>query len=134
MCIGGFWSGGEPNSFVAVSELDVEERDERLHVVVAADLQVEGGLEGDLFFLQGLDVDLLDETVPSHHLVPVDYVHQGLGEGDLPDGGHIETVDVVPPVDLVVLVLPVLDGADVEGGLVGEHQAARSQPLKSRVR
>jgi hypothetical protein len=25
MCIGGFWSGGEPNSFVAVSELDVEE-------------------------------------------------------------------------------------------------------------
>ena len=105
-----------------------------LNVVISSYLETEGRLERNLFFLDGLDVDLPDEAVVGHHLVPVHNVHNGLGEGDLPDGGHIEAVDVVPPVDLVVLVLPVLDGADVEGGLVGEHQAPRSQPLESRVR
>ena len=34
-----------------------------LHVVVPADLEVEGGLEGDVLLLQRLDVDLLDQTV-----------------------------------------------------------------------
>ena len=31
--------------------------------------------------------------------------------------------------DLVILVLPVLDTGEVEGGLVGEHEASLSQPL-----
>ncbi len=39
------------------------------------------------------------------------------------DARHVEAVDLVPPVDLVVLVLAVLDGADVEGGAIGEHEA-----------
>ena len=34
---------------------------------------------------------------------------------DLSDGGHVEPVDVVPPVDLVVLVLPVLYSGHVHG-------------------
>ena len=36
-----------------------------------------------------------------------------------------------PPVDLVVLVLPILDGADIESGLVWEHQTPGGQPLDS---
>ena len=39
-----------------------------LHVVVPADLQVEGGLEGDVLLLQRLDVDLLDQTVVRDNL------------------------------------------------------------------
>jgi hypothetical protein len=35
--------------------------------------------------------------------LPVDNVNDGLGEGDLLDGGHVEPVHVLPPVDLVVL-------------------------------
>ena len=31
------------------------------------------------------------------------------------------------------LVLPVLDGGDPEGGLVGEHETARGQPLVPRI-
>ena len=41
-------------------------------------------------------------------LFVVDHVHQRLGDGHLPDAAHVEAIDVVPPVDLVVLVLSVL--------------------------
>ena len=68
---------------MAVGEFNVEKGHERLHVVVATDLQVEGGFEGNLLFFQGLDVDLLHQAVVAHHLVPVHHVHQGFGEGDL---------------------------------------------------
>ena len=63
--------------------------------------------------------------------IPVNRIYDGLGEGDLPDGGHIESVHVVPPVDLVVLVLPVLDGGDVERSSIREHQTSGLQPLVS---
>ena len=38
------------------------------------------------------------------------------------------------PVDLVVLVLPVLNGADVEGSAVGEHQTIGGQVLISEIK
>ena len=41
-------------------------------------------------------------------LFVVDHIHERLGDGHLPDAAHVEAVHVVPPVDLVVLVLPVL--------------------------
>ena len=107
MCIGGFWGGGEANSLVAVGELNVEEGYERLHIVVATDLQVEGSLKGNLLFFQGLDVNLLHQAVVAHHLVPVHHIHQGFSEGNLPNGRHVEAINIVPPVDLVVLVLSV---------------------------
>jgi hypothetical protein len=37
---------------------------------------------------------------------------------------HVEAVDVVPEVDLVLAVLCILDGAHIHGGLIGEQQAA----------
>ena len=63
------------------------------------------------------------------HLVSVDDVDEWLLERHLADAAHVEAVDVVPPVDLVVLVLAVLDRRHVQRRLVGEHQAVRRQPL-----
>ncbi len=34
---------------------------------------------------------------------PVNNVHEGFSDGNLPDGGHVKSVHVVPPVDLVIL-------------------------------
>ena len=62
------WSGGEAHPFVAFGELDVEVGDQRLHVVVALDLQVEGGGEGDVLLGARLDVDLLDQARVRHNL------------------------------------------------------------------
>ena len=130
VCIGGFWSSGEADTLVAVGEFNVEKGYESLHIVVATDLQVEGSLEGNLLFFQGLDVDLLHQAVVADHLVPVHHVDQRFSECDLPDGRHVEAIDIVPPVDLVVLVLPVFDSTDVQGCLVGEHESTGSQPLR----
>ena len=53
---------------MAFGELDVEVGDQRLHVVVALDLQVEGGGEGDVLLGARLDVDLLDQARVRHNL------------------------------------------------------------------
>merc|ERR550539_64003 len=127
--VGSLRGRGEANPLVAVGELDIEEGHQGLNVVISSNLKAEGGLERNLFLPDGLDVDLSNEAVVGNHLISVHRIHDGLGESDLPDGGHIEPVDVIPPVDLVLLVLSVLDGGDVEGGLVGEHQTSGLQPL-----
>ena len=63
-----FRSGGEANSLVALGELNVEVGDQRLHVVVAFDLQVEGGGEGYVLLRAGLDINLLDQAGVGDHL------------------------------------------------------------------
>ena len=53
---------------MALGELYVEVGDQGLHVIVALDLQVEGGGEGDVLLCAGLDVDLLDQAGVGDHL------------------------------------------------------------------
>ena len=60
----------------------------------------------------------LDEAGGGDHLVPVHHIHNGFADGNPPNGGHVESVHIVPPVDLVVLVLTVLDSRHVQGGPV----------------
>ena len=119
----------ESNPLVTMAELYCEVCHQGVEIVVPFEGQVEGAAEGDVLLLDCLDVNLLDQTVGGHQTLVVHAVHQGLRHGHLPDAGHVEAVDVVPPVDLVVLVLSVLDTADVEVGSVREHEAALSQPL-----
>ena len=121
--------GGESNPLVAVTELHREEGYQGVKVVVPLELQVEGAGEGNLLLFDCLDVNLLDHTVVGHKTLVVHTVHQGLGHRHLPDAGHVEPVNIVPPVNLVVLVLPVLNTGEVEGGLVGEHETPLGQPL-----
>ena len=55
-------TSGESCALVAFGELDVEEGDERLDVVVAATLEVEGGRECEVRLLHRVDVYLLGNT------------------------------------------------------------------------
>ena len=64
----GFRSGGEANPFVTLGELNVEVGDQGLHVIVALDLQVEGGGEGYVLLRAGLDINLLDQAGVGDHL------------------------------------------------------------------
>ncbi len=66
-------------------------------------------------------------------LVLVHNVDKWLSQRHLADTGHVEAVDIVPPLDLVVLVLPVLDAAHIQRGLVREHEAAGREPLVPSV-
>merc|ERR1712168_1772890 len=56
-------------------------------------------------------------------------IDKRLTDRDLLHAGHIESVHVFPPVDLLVLVLAVLDGADVESSAIGENESGWRQPL-----
>ncbi len=47
---------------MALGELDIEEADQRLHVVVPLEGQVEGRGEGDVLLGARLDIDLLDQA------------------------------------------------------------------------
>lgn len=46
------------------------------------------------------------------YLLSINHVDERLGDGHLPDRRHVETVHIIPPVDLLVLVLAVFDAAD----------------------
>ena len=120
----------ESNPLVTMAELYCEVGHQGVEIVVPFEGQVEGAAEGDVLLLDCLDVNLLDQTVGGHQTLVVHAVHQGLRHGHLPDAGHVEAVDIVPPVDLVVLVLTVFDSTDVKGRLVREHEATGSQPLR----
>merc|ERR1712086_355180 len=80
-----------------------------------------------------LDVDLLNEAGVGDHLIPVDTVHQWFCEGNFSDAGHVESVDIVPPGNHVILVLPVFNPAHVQSCFVWEHEPTLSQPLVSGV-
>ena len=103
-----------PNDTHYFKQTMKKSRNTNLNIVISSDLQVERGLEWNLILRDCLNVDLLDEAVVGHNLVPVHHIYQGFSEGHLPDSRHVKAIHIVPPVDLVVLVLPVLYGTDVE--------------------
>ena len=57
----------------------------------------------------------LEETCAGNNLIPIDNIDQRLSDSNLTQGGHIKSIDVLPPVDLVILVLAVLDGGNEKG-------------------
>ncbi len=100
-----------------------------LHIVVTLDNETEGSIKGNVVLRAGLDVDLFHQTGIGHDLVAIDHIDERLLEGYVADARHVEPVDIVPPVDLVVLVLAVLDRRNVQGGAVGKHETVGSEPL-----
>ena len=75
----------------------------------------------------------LDQVGVGHYLLGVHLVNERLGQRHVSNAAHVESVDIVPPVDLVVLVVAVLDGQNVKRGLVGEHETAGYEPLVTGV-
>ena len=122
---------GESDSLVTVAELHGEEAHQGVHVVVPFEGQMEGAGEGNLLLLDGLDVYLLDKAVVGDQALVVHAVHQGLGDGHLADAGHVEAVHIIPPVNLVILVLTVLNTAHVQRclGYIYEYKTLRSISL-----
>lgn len=119
---------------LAVRELHVKVRDEGVHVVVPVRPEREGDLvEGHVREGRRGDVVPLDGAVVGDDRVRGDGVDEGLRDGEALDAAHVEAVDVLPPPDLGRLVLGVLDGVDVQGALVGEHETPGLEPLVAGV-
>lgn len=140
----------EAHVLVTAGEVDIEEGDQGLDVVVALAGQLERCRERKVLHGNGIHVDVFDEIAVGDYLVGVDDIYEGLREGYLADAAHVETVHVVPPfvnyksvnwirwalkrprlwcnmltVDFLVLVLPVLDSAYVEGCVIRHDETTR---------
>lgn len=120
----GVGSSGELDGLVAAGKLDVEPGEEGVNVVISGGLDGKVGLEGQVLLLDGGDVDVLDLAGLGDDRLEIDGVDEGLSESDLLDAAVVETVDVVPEVDLLLLVLLVLDGGNVHGSSVGEDETS----------
>lgn len=99
--VGGLRRGAEAQALVTLGELHVEIGDQRLNKVVSLHDQVERSLKIQIFLPDGVQVDLLDHVRAGDDLLRIDDIHQRFTDGHLPDRAHVETVHVVPPVDLL---------------------------------
>ena len=59
----------------------------------------------------------------------IDAVDDGFVDGYFLEYAHVESVHVVPEIDLLLFVLLVLNGADVEDGLVVKYEPVGGEPL-----
>merc|ERR1719219_1699140 len=91
---------------------------------------MKGAGERNIILGAGLNVYFLDETRVRDHLIPVNTIHQRFCESNLPDARHVKSVNIVPPGNLVILVLPVLYPTHVQSSFVRKHQTSFCQPLR----
>ena len=122
--VAGVRAGRELDRLEAAREVNVEPGEESVDVVVAGGSDGKVGGKGEVLLLDGPDVNVLDLAGLGDDRLEVDCVDEGLAEGNLLDARVVEAVDVVPKVDLLLLVLLVLDGGDVHRRNVGEDEAA----------
>lgn len=125
----GVWAGREADWLVAGGEIDVEPGDDGVDEVVAAGVEEEWGSEGQVGESALVEVEGQDGGWVGHNGLDLDGVDEWLGEGSLLEWGVVEAIDVVPEVDLLVLVVSVLDSGNEDGGLIWEDQAAWNKVL-----
>ncbi|GMR58296.1 hypothetical protein PMAYCL1PPCAC_28491 [Pristionchus mayeri] len=114
--------GGESRPLVALGELDGEVGDERLKAVVAPHSQHKIGGPREIEYLNSVEVDLLDAVAVGHNSVAPYSINKGLSDCHLANGRHVEAVHFVPPVNLLILVLPVLDAVTKSLALSGKSR------------
>lgn len=120
-------TSGEEDRLVAGREGDVKVAEEGMDVVRTGHLKLELGIKGQVFLGDRLDVDLLEDARSRAHRLTLDNINERLMDGNLFDGLHVEPVNIVPEVDLLLLILGILDTNQEHGGFVREDQALRSQ-------
>jgi len=122
-------AGGKLDVLVRALEADIEPGEEGVGVVVAGSFKLERDVESEVLLLRSEEIDLLEHVGVGDDGLEVDSIHKGLAEGDVLDAGVVKAVDGVPEVDLLVLVLLVLDGGDVDGSFVGEEETVWGEVL-----
>ena len=129
VCVLGVWAGGEADWLVAGGEIDIEPSDDGVDEVVTAGVEEEWGGEGKVGEGALVEVEGEDGGWVGDNGLDLDSVDEWLSESSLLEWGVVETVDVVPEVDLLILVISVLDSGNEDGGLVWEDQAAWNKVL-----
>lgn len=124
---------------MAGTELNVEVGDKRMDVVIPLDLEMEWSAEGKILDLHCTNINLLDQARARHNRLWVHGINQWFRQSNVTNTAHIEAIHIRPPVDLkseincydretlyvltikedaypnlIILVISILDGLDVE--------------------
>lgn len=119
---------------LCLRERDIKIEAECMNVLLDGRLQLERNLfRVNVFLSDCLHIKDLNRARIRDDIVPGDIVHVGFPDGLLSHRGHVEPVDVAPPVDLVFLVRLVLHPKDEELGPIREDDAALGKPLVAGV-
>jgi hypothetical protein len=77
----GMWSSGELDWLVACGELDVEPGDDGVNEVAAAHIECEGNGEGQVFWLDSVEVEGYDGCRIGDDGFHIDGINEGFGHG-----------------------------------------------------
>lgn len=91
-----------------------------MNEVVAPDGQMESALKCKVSLFDRIQIDILDQERIGDDLLGINDVDQRLGNSHFSNNSHVESVNFIPPVDLLVLVLSVFDCCYVESASVWE--------------
>ena len=87
-----------------MTELYREEGHQGVEIVVPLEVEMEGSGERNLLFLDCLDIDLLEQAIVGNNALVVNTVDEWLRNCHFSYAGHIKTIDIIPPVDFIILV------------------------------
>ncbi len=120
--VGGLVIGasGELDFIGEFIEVDIEPSDDTVNGVTAEEIELIGGSEVEVLFLDSIEVDFHDLAVRRVDGVFLADINNGLRH----DGGlnalHVDVVDIVPEAEFLSLVVAVFHGSNGQGGFIRE--------------
>lgn len=101
--------------------------------IVSLQLEIERCGEFQIRLLHLVKINLLYQIGVGYDLPGINYIYKRFHNGNLSNTAHIKTIDIIPPVDFLVLVLTVFNGADIQSSTIWEHHSIGLQKLVSSI-
>ena len=120
--VGGLVIGasGELDFIGEFIEVDIEPSDDTVNSVTAEEIELIGGSEVEVLFLDSVEVDFHDFAVRRVDGVFLADINNRLGHHGGLDALHVDVVDFVPEAEFLSLVVAVFHGSDGQSGFVRE--------------
>ena len=101
-------------------EVDIEPSDYTVNSVTAEEIELIGGSEVKVLFLDSVKIDFHDFAVRGVDGVFLADINNGLRHHGRLDALHVDVVDFVPEAKFLSLVVAVFHGSDGQGGFIRE--------------
>lgn len=140
-----FWGRAESQTLMALGKLHVKVCYQSLHEIISLHHQMKRSGKIQIGFGHGIQIHFFYQirtgnNLKKKHVVTkiiailhysnsylfgIDHIDERFGNSNLSNRAHIETIYVIPPVDLFVFILSILDSGDEQCASVREHHTVR---------
>lgn len=129
MCIRSVRRCCKAHSFVTFGKVNREIGGESLNEIISFDSQMEAAGEGQVRLCYCIQINLLDHTRISYDLLRINHINERLTDGDFTNLRHVKAINIVPPVNLIVLVLSIFNRCHEETTAIRIQDAIGFKPL-----